>query len=102
MTDKTKETSVRQDMEALLWSSGCDLETARFVARMLKQNGFALVKDDYLDSIGTPFASIHTHEEACERLRRINSSTYSGVPSKQVLDERKPHEPSPMVSEGED
>jgi hypothetical protein len=71
-------------MEALLWANGCDLETARFAARLLKQNGYALVKVEYLDSIGTPFASIHSHDEACERLRRINSATYSGVPSRQI------------------
>lgn len=33
-----------QDMAALLWSNGCDLETAQFVSRMLTQNGYALVK----------------------------------------------------------
>lgn len=80
--------AVAQDIEALLWVNGCDLETAKFVSRMLAQNGYALVKSEYLESIGTPFASIHTHDEACERLRRINSSTYSGMPSKQVLSER--------------
>ena len=83
--------SAAQDMEALLWANGCDIETARFAARMLTQNGYALVTEEYLSSIGTPFASIHSHEEACERLRRINSSTYSGAPSKQVLPER--HKP---------
>lgn len=81
--------SAEQDMEALLWANGCDLETARFAARLLKQNGYALVTSEYLESVGTPFASIHTHDEACERLRRINSATYSGIPSKQVLTERK-------------
>lgn len=75
---------VQQDMEALLWSNGCDLETAKFAARMLKQSGYALVEVKYLESIGTPFASIHSHEQACERLRRINSATYSGTPSEQV------------------
>lgn len=80
--------AVEQDIEALLLANGCDLETARFAARMLTQNGYAIVKTEYLESIGTPFASIHTHDEACERLRRINSATYSGCPSKQVLPER--------------
>ncbi len=76
--------SVKHDMEALLWANGCDLETAKFASRMLQQNGFALVRTEYLDSIGTPFASCHSHEQACERLRRINSATYSGKPSEQV------------------
>ena len=87
--------TVKQDMEALLWANGCDLETARFAARMLEQNGYALVKTEYLNSIGTPFASCHSHEQACERLRRINAATYSGVPSEQVAaqEKEKTHEP---------
>ena len=93
--------SVAQDMEALLWANGCPLETAQFIARMLRQNGYALVKTEYLESIGTPFASIHTHDEACERLRRINASTYSGHPSKQVLTERSPVQQAAPSGEGE-
>lgn len=90
--------SAQQDTEALLWASGCDLETAKFVSQMLERNGFALVKIEYLESVGTPFASVHSHEQACERLRRINSATYSGVPSKQVLGEAAP--PPPSSTEG--
>ena len=31
-------------MEAELWSAGCDLETARFVAKQLARDGYVLVK----------------------------------------------------------
>lgn len=83
----------QQDTEALLWANGCDMETAKFVSGMLDQNGLALVKTEYLESVGTPFASVHSHEQAVERLRRINSATYSGVPSKQVLGEAESAKP---------
>ena len=31
-------------MEAELWAAGCDLETARFVAKQLAREGYMLVK----------------------------------------------------------
>jgi hypothetical protein len=31
-------------MEAELWAAGCDLETARFVAKQLDREGYRLVK----------------------------------------------------------
>ena len=31
-------------MEAELWAAGCDLETARFVAKQLDRDGFVLIK----------------------------------------------------------
>jgi hypothetical protein len=31
-------------MEAELWAAGCDLETARFVAKQLGRDGYMLVK----------------------------------------------------------
>jgi hypothetical protein len=31
-------------MEAELWAAGCDLETARFVAKQLERDGFVLIK----------------------------------------------------------
>ena len=33
-------------MEAELWAAGCDLETARFAARMLRRDGYYLVRAD--------------------------------------------------------
>ena len=35
-------------MEAEIWAAGADLETARFVARMLRQQGYYLVRSDDL------------------------------------------------------
>jgi hypothetical protein len=35
-------------MEAEIWAAGADLETAHFVARMLRQNGYYLVNPDLL------------------------------------------------------
>ena len=35
-------------MEAEIWAAGADLDTAHFVARMLRQNGYYLVNPDHL------------------------------------------------------
>jgi hypothetical protein len=33
-------------MEAELWAAGCDLETARFVAKQLDREGYVLIKPE--------------------------------------------------------
>lgn len=38
-------------MEPELWAAGCDLDTARFVARQLAKDGYALVKADKFDAM---------------------------------------------------
>lgn len=42
-----------------------------------------------IEDFGTPFASLLTHEEALEQLRRYNVAIHTGVRPKQVLSERK-------------
>lgn len=46
-------------MEPELWAAGCDLETARFVARQLRQQGYYLVRPD---DLGWP--DIHRFQNA--------------------------------------
>jgi hypothetical protein len=47
-------------MEPELWAAGCDLETANFAARMLRQQGYYLVNPDKID-----WTDIHRfHDEA--------------------------------------
>ena len=43
---------VKLPMEAELWAAGADLETSRFVARMLDQNGYKIIKKgDDMDAL---------------------------------------------------
>jgi hypothetical protein len=55
-------------MEAEIWAAGADIETAHFVARMLRQQGFYLVNPDLLgwDDIHRFNAELHKGQSVYE------------------------------------
>lgn len=55
-------------MEAEIWAAGADIETAHFVARMLRQQGYYLVNPDQLgwDDINRFNAELHKGQSVYE------------------------------------